>query len=108
MGSESMMNAHRTSAPWQWPLEPSTATRLAPAAGARWLLVSAGRVWLTESGAGPDGDDVWLGAGETWPIPAGSEWVIEGWPQARVELLQAPSAAVAGQRRFGVSAWSRS
>jgi hypothetical protein len=100
MNTESMTSLHQT-APWEWALQSAAATRLDASAEARWLLVTAGRAWLTRSGAGPEGADVWLAAGERHPLPAGSTWVVEGWPEARVAVLQAP------QRRFSGPAWRR-
>ncbi len=102
MRSAAMTFPHQTSAlpgagaPWEWPLATATATRLAAAPLPRWLTVTAGRVWLTQSGAGPDADDVWLLAGERHALPAGTEWVVEGWPEARVELLEAPLPSTPG------------
>jgi hypothetical protein len=78
--------------PWEWTLPAGEATKLAAAPVARWLAVTEGRVWLTQSGAGPESPDVWLDAGERHRLPAGTEWVAEGWPEARVELLEAPAA----------------
>jgi hypothetical protein len=83
MDTTTMTNAHQTSA---LSLSRSRAARLAPSAQARHLRVTAGRVWLTRSGAGPEGEDVWLSAGESLCLPAGTEWVAEGWPEARAEL----------------------
>lgn len=99
-----MTNLHQ---PWEWQLAAGQATTLQAAPLARWLVVTAGRVWLTQSGAGPAAPDLWLEAGERHRLPAGSEWVAEGWPAARVELLEAPagvSRARAGART-GVSRW---
>lgn len=90
MSTQAMTTSHQ-SAPWEWALDGTSATRLAAANAARWLVVTDGRVWLTRSGAGLEGGDVWLGAGERLPLPAGSEWVAEGWPRARLELLEAPA-----------------
>jgi hypothetical protein len=90
MSPNPMTISHQTGAPWEWPLEAARATRLAAADHPRWLAVTAGRVWLTRSGAGIEGGDLWLAEGERHLLPAGSEWVVEGWPQARVELLEAP------------------
>lgn len=91
----SMTNMHQNARPWQWALAPRTATRIAAGRQARWLSVVEGRVWLTESGAGENGKlslggDVWLAAGQRHRLPAGAEWVAEGWPQARIEVLEAP------------------
>ncbi len=92
MNTQSMTNVHQNSAPWLWPLGQGEATRFEAAGHARWLLVAEGRVWLTRSGAGRDeGADVWLEAGQRHLLPAGTEWVAEGWPQARVELAEAPA-----------------
>lgn len=90
-----MTNLHQNAQPWQWALPPRTATRIAAGRQARWLRVVEGRVWLTQSGAGasstqsPAGD-LWLAAGQRHCLPAGAEWVAEGWPQARIEVLEAP------------------
>jgi hypothetical protein len=89
----SMKDVHQTtSAPWRWPLRGAT---LLPAADeGRWLRVRAGNVWLTRSeGEAGLSDDVWLAAGQRQRLPAGSEWVIEAWPEAQLELLLAPPSA---------------
>lgn len=97
MNPIAMTNDHDPSAraPWQWRLTSRSARRLAPAPAMRWLAVEQGRVWLTRSqpclDAGQDSDqDVWLAAGDRLPLPPGSEWVAEGWPEAQVVVLQAP------------------
>lgn len=95
MNSTAMTNHHDTSgrAPWQWRLSARRAQRLAAAPALRWLAVEEGRVWVTRSQASMDGaEDVWLAAGDRLPLPPGSEWVAEGWPEARVVVLQAPQA----------------
>ena len=102
MDTEIMMIAHQAAAPWEWPLKPHSATRLAAEGHARWLAVTEGRVWLTQSGVGPDGEDVWLAAGERHLLPAGTEWVVEGWPQARIELLEAPAPRLSAAPRWRV------
>ena len=93
MSPSAMTNDHDCAAraPWQWCLTSRSARRVAPAAGLRWLAVEQGRVWLTRSQQSLDGaDDIWLNAGDRLPLPPGSEWVAEGWPEAQVVLLQAP------------------
>jgi len=82
-------------APWLWTLPRAAARRLPQAASARWLAVTEGRVWLTRSGKRlQPGEDVWLSAGEHLLLPAGSDWVAEGWPQAQMAMLEAPQDEV--------------
>ena len=83
MDTATMTYGHRTT---PLALARSQAVRLAPSARPRWLQVNAGRIWLTRSGAGLEGDDIWLSAGERLQLPAGTEWVAEGWPEAQAEL----------------------
>lgn len=98
-----MSKLHQNVAPWEWHVAPGQATRIAAEGRARWLAVTAGRVWLTQTGTGAAGPDIWLEAGARHRLPAGSEWVVEGWPQARVELLEAPQPrASAVARRWRV------
>ncbi len=88
-----MTKSHETTspAPWLWSLPAAAARRLQRSSSNRWLAVQDGRVWLTRSGRElQTGEDIWLSAGQHLLLPAGSEWVIEGWPQARVTMLQAP------------------
>lgn len=84
MNTVTMTKRHQTT---QVLLPRSRALRLAPSAQPRCLRVTAGRVWLTRSGAGPEGEDVWLSAGDGLPLPAGTEWVAEGWPEAKAEVV---------------------
>lgn len=96
MAASVMTNAHDTrgAAPWQWRLDSRRAQRLPAVPALRWLAVEEGRVWLTRSQSSPQApEDVWLSAGERMSLPAGSDWVAEGWPEARVVVLQAPADA---------------
>lgn len=75
------------------------------------LRVTAGRVWLTgpESGASPAtapdmGRDIVLVVGEETSVPAHCPVVLEGWPQARFELVLEPQAAF---RRTPRQVWRR-
>jgi hypothetical protein len=72
-------------------LAPGTAFTVAATGHARQLRVRAGRVWLTLTGGGLS--DHWLDAGDELALPAGAEAVLEGWPSAQFELLQAQPAA---------------
>lgn len=94
MAAQTMTNAHDTrgATPWQWRLDSRHAQRLAAAPALRWLAVEEGRVWLTRSQRSQQpAEDVWLSAGERLPLPPGSDWVAEGWPEARVVVLEAPA-----------------
>ncbi len=84
-------------APWLWTLDSRHAQRLRAAPAARWLAVEEGRVWLTRSQRELEpGEDVWLSAGQGLPLPAGSEWVVEAWPAAKVAVLEAPQGSQGG------------
>lgn len=91
MNTPAQLTTQSSAAPWEWSLKPATATRLTATAQPRFVAVTEGRVWLTrnDSEIGRDAD-IWLSAGERFPLPAGSEWIVEGWPSARLELLEAP------------------
>lgn len=67
-------------------LAPGQALTLAAARTPRRLVVIGGRLWLTVSGGT---DDHWLRAGEGLTLAAGQEVVVEAWPQAEFQLLQA-------------------
>ncbi len=76
-------------APWVWPLEPRQARTLPAAAVARWLRVDAGCVWVTQKRSDAPAEDVWLQAGESLALPAGTAWIAEAWPRAQLSVLQA-------------------
>ncbi|MFO1265872.1 MAG: DUF2917 domain-containing protein [Rubrivivax sp.] len=79
--------------PWEWPLAPGEVRRIEAAPVQRWLDVAAGRVWLTPTREDDLADDHWLAAGERLALPAGSAWVVEAWPSARVALHEAAPCA---------------
>jgi Protein of unknown function (DUF2917) len=92
MDTQLMRGAHRdrpTSTPWEWPLGAGEVMRIEPAPVPRWIDVADGRVWLTPTRADDRAVDHWLAAGERLALPAGSAWVLEAWPSARVALHQA-------------------
>lgn len=99
MSSQLMNESHQStaSAPWLWPLPAGRAAVLPRAATARWLTVAEGRVWLTAMTRAADGppEDIWLAAGEAHALPPGTAWVLEGWPQAQVAVVQAVPRAAA-------------
>jgi len=74
-----------------WRLARGQVRRLPAQAGERWLQATAGRLWLTRSGAGTAREaDIWLDAGQRQWLAPRSEWVIEGWGDAAFVLLQPP------------------
>lgn len=86
MSTSFMTQAQRSLAPGQ-------AFTLHAARHPRHLRVQAGRLWLTLTDGGLP--DHWLDAGEELALPAGAEAVLEGWPSARYELLEAEPVAEA-------------
>ena len=90
-----LMSAPHQIAPWDWTLDGRQAQTLNGAAAPRWLRVEDGCLWLTRRDShGQREDDLWLAAGESVALPAGSEWVLQAWPQARLSvLLEAPLTA---------------
>ena len=106
MNEQAMSSAHQTSSPWTWPLETHEAATLTAAPVARWLRVDVGSVWVTAAATKGQAEDIWLAPGESLALPAGSTWVVEGWPKARLSLLeQAPRLSRAGLWR--PAAWLR-
>lgn len=108
MNQQLMSGLHHT-APWDWTLHNREAQTLTAAAAPRWLRVEEGCLWLTRRDShGQREDDVWLTAGESLALPAGSEWVLEAWPQARLSLLlQAPVPANRAWRAASLRWWQR-
>jgi hypothetical protein len=88
MDKQLMTEAHQA-APWDWALDMQQAATLLAAPAPRWLRVEEGRVWITAQRGDEHGPDIWLAAGESLALPAGTAWVVEAWPQARLSLLQA-------------------
>src|SRR4030095_11233266 len=91
---------------WKWTLARGMAMRVPATSRLRYLGVVEGRVWLTRSGSDDEAaPDVWLAAGDHAALPAGVDVVVEGWPDARFELLEAPpgrgGVRVPGSRPVG-------
>jgi Protein of unknown function (DUF2917) len=83
----------------QWAVAPGAALRLSIGPGERELNVTEGRLWLTREGtAQSPAEDIWLQAGDSIALDSGSQWVAEGWGQARFQLLVPPRACTAGLR----------
>ena len=74
-----------------WQLTAGQVRAVPRAPRGRWLLARAGRLWLTQRGAGPAREaDVWLQPGQRHWLAPGSEWLIEGWGPSAFELLEPP------------------
>lgn len=100
----SIPNQSKHSFAWQLPAR--GAVTLAADSAPRALWVHEGRVWLTRQCATGTPDDVWLDAGHSHTLPAGSEWVVEASPTARVSLLQAaPSRTAFRKGAYWARAW---
>jgi hypothetical protein len=87
--SKSHQNVGVTAAPWSWSLQAREAFTLTRETVPRWLRVDEGCLWVTPLKAGPHVADLWLQAGDSLALPAGSAWVVEAWSQARLSLLLA-------------------
>ena len=87
-----------------WQLPAREAVTLAADSAPRALWVHEGRVWLTRRCRACTPDDVWLQAGQSHTLPAGSEWVIEAAPMARVTLVQTAPALV---KRREAASWGQ-
>ena len=110
MNTSAMLNLHHDTTPWAWALHSHAATTLAAAPALRWLRVDAGCVWVTAREAACNGSgaaaDIWLHAGQSLALPAGSQWVLEAWPQARLSLLMAAPGGVS-RERVSSGLWQR-
>ena len=96
--------------PWVWSLATHEVTTLAAEPRTRWLKVEDGSLWLTRRESGSDrSDDIWLCAGDSLALEAGSEWVLEAWRETRLSLLQqSPRATRGGFASSGWAAWASS
>jgi hypothetical protein len=108
-----MTEPHRLAgcgAAFDWCLPAGAAETLAAGARGCFVRVEDGALWLTRTlgrsalERGEQPDDLWLAAGESQWLPAGSHWVLQPWPAARVRLLQAPPAPRRVALRRGLGA----
>ena len=81
--------------PGLWVLPHGKAQVLPAAECLRWLVVDAGRVWMTEQRDDRPSVDVVVSAGQRCLLPPDSTWIVEGWPSASARLLEAPPVPVA-------------
>ena len=93
--SPSLMSQSQQFGEPSWALDEGRAMRLTAEPRARWLRVTEGRVWLTHSAQRPEELplDCWLEAGDGVELPGGQDAVVEAWPSARFELLEAAPAS---------------
>ena len=103
MNQPFMPISYQSQSPFVWPLAPHQAQTLAADEHSRALWVHEGRVWLTGKCATGTPQDVWLEAGQSHTLPAGSVWVVEAWPEARVSVLQAAQTVI---KPRAVSSWA--
>ncbi len=100
----SMTNAQQQAPSAAWLVAPGRVQALHIGA-ARVLRVCEGPLWLTTRGrGGRPGVDLWLDAGDECRLPPGADVVVEGWPQARFQLL-VPPPAPRRSLRAALSAW---
>ncbi len=92
--STTSMNELQQSSGAVWQLAPGRSSTLRAASRTRWLRVSEGRLWVTANGrlGGAVPDDAWVLPGQVLEVPAGVEAVLEGWPQASFQVLEAAPA----------------
>jgi hypothetical protein len=93
--------------PWAWCMAGHEVTTLKASAEPRWLLVSAGSVWVTQVNTmtpGETPDDLWLAAGQSLCLPARSTWVLEAWKPAELSLA-VRGGAPAQPATVGWRAW---
>ena len=85
------MNELQQSGQASWRLAPGQSSTLKAAGDTRWLRVCEGKLWVTTAGRlGVEiPDDAWLQPGEVLELPAGVSAVLEGWPQASFQVLEA-------------------
>jgi Protein of unknown function (DUF2917) len=96
--------------PWAWQLARHEATTLVAAPEPRWLLVTAGSVWVTQVTAATASDppaDIWLAPGQSLPLPPGSRWVMEAWQAAEVSLAMRVEPPTPRAIKRGLSFWRR-
>ena len=104
MDTTLMSNAYQSTSPFVLPLAPLQAVTLAADSAPRAVWVHEGRVWLTRQCSSGVPQDVWLDAGQSHTLPAGTEWVVEAWPQARLSVVQA-APSVIKRRGSWLSSW---
>jgi hypothetical protein len=76
-----------------WRLAACRSMRIVARPQGRRLRVLQGAVWLTlDATLQMPSTDVWLVPGDEWVVPAGARAVLEGWPQASVEVTDVAPA----------------
>lgn len=77
-----------------WSVPTGQVLRLPASTRARWVRLREGRLWLTADSRDPaaPASDWWLRPGESLHLAPGVSVLVEGWPSARFEMLEAPAA----------------
>jgi Protein of unknown function (DUF2917) len=106
MNKQPIANTHQIGRPGTQRLDAHQVSSLPVTAQTRWLSVHAGSVWVTQvkrvtSGTPPE--DIWLAAGQSLAMPAGSAWLLEAWQAAEVCLTVPLPAPV--KRGWGGFSW---
>ncbi|MBB4845596.1 hypothetical protein HNP55_004148 [Paucibacter oligotrophus] len=108
---EKQMPSTASSSPALWQLRPGQALAFIVGPGPRELVVTSGRVWLTQkpSRLGVVPQDLWLEPGTSLRLASGEEVVLEAWPSAQFQLLVPPCAAPQARKpvlRTSSAPWS--
>jgi Protein of unknown function (DUF2917) len=90
--TELLSDPHQSAAPWLTRMGAGQVLNLPVHVQQRWLRVEQGCLWVTalhhEGPRVAREADIWLKAGESLHVPAGSAWVLQAWPSAQVLLVQ--------------------
>ncbi len=104
-GDSFMPDLHHGS--WALQLPRQQVRRLDASGELRALRVLQGRVWASGGCSGLPAADHVLEAGELLPLRPGTEWLLQGWPQASVSVLIDACAALAPRRPSLRQRWRR-
>ncbi len=95
-GTSFMPDPHHGS--WALQLPPQQVRRLDAHTELRALRVLQGSVWASGGCPGQPAADEVLQAGDLLVLRPGTEWLLQGWPQASVSVLLDADAALSLRR----------